>query len=366
MAQVIDTIYRSYSDLSTGGQIAGLKDPDHFCILSAGKHKALESNPFRSGDDAIVQIVGVQDKTIIGGISVFQNELVIDGEKKTGCFGSWLYISPKFRTSMYPVKVKHLMLGLSVDGLGTASAMAPATAKAHQLLHFPVFEMQQFAYVRKSRYFLKPKCKGITLLLGSIITDALLWGQRKIAEIIAYFKTRTYALREIDVIDDSILSEISKISESDGHRFRESHPPKWFKWVLSNDFRSPDICYKHIYGLYKRDELCGYFMVDMHNDHLSARYARIIDWMVPNVSENDEAYFLLRLASKLVKDIEYVAIVVDNPMSLKVMKGFKFYRQRRYPVAILIDRNKGVGKIAGIYDRKNWKIRPAMADVALF
>lgn len=357
----VATVMRRVADLATQEQIRGYEDPDRFCHVTDRKRAILEENPFCPSPESVSQIVGVVDNRIIGGVTSVWIDVSLDGTVHKGCFGSWLYVNPEFRSTMFAARAMALLPTLSPDGIATGSAFAVSAAEVVKGLGGSLRDFQEYVFVRKSGSFISGKFHKRPFLLCAL-ADAALWLQRTVAVVFSRCATHGFALRELE-LDDATVGRIAHLSESDRHRFREVHDRRWFDWVLNHDLREAGSFEKRIFGLFREGEMVGYVFA---NVNLADKHARIVDWQVPEAISSLLPYILIRIAGHLIRGLDFVSLVVEKPDDVKKLRRFKFYRRMAYPIGVLVAKNSSAASIPGIMDLDNWRLRPAMADVAMF
>ena len=356
----VATILRKVSELHSDELLSGFSDPDQFCVFKDCRLKTFEENPFLKSQDEVGQIVGALDNRIIGGIAILPLEYKIDNQIVRGVTGNWLFVNPEFRSTMYSTRVMAMLPTMYEYGLGTGGAIVDSAAQIEKSLGYTVWNPTDFHYVRTADDFLTARMPGLKGKLCAKPINIILWFQRKCADMVASYKTMGLSLCDLDCSDNKVIAQVARFVAADKHRFSEVHDERWFKWVLSHDTIKYYQGKRQLVGLKVGDDLVGFFMLSY-----SSTACRIVEWQVPESVEDLLPYLMIKVAKRYLKNLNHVAIILDDEKHVATMRRFGFFRSNPGASSIMIASRSKASEVNGIKDWHLWRRRPAMADASL-
>ena len=149
----VQTYYRTVDELASHGRFSDFQDLNSYLDFPQEKVAVFQRNPYLSSGQVTAQILGVIDGKIMGAVGAFPLPIVAEKDRyEVGAY-PLIHVHPDYRWTMYGVELVGKMMDLPVDKGMIGYGLSKQSLRLDRCLKIPLFDVKQFAYVRRSRHF---------------------------------------------------------------------------------------------------------------------------------------------------------------------------------------------------------------------
>lgn len=361
----ISTLLRSVAELRSDEKFAGLKDAYGLLDRSEYRLKTFEANPFLQDKNQPAQIIGVDSNGVVFGyIGPFPINMIADGQRLVAIAGDDLFVHQDYRKSGYALELMERIDNMSTDKISINTGLSDMAQRMCSLLDHINFKIIKFAYIKRINSLLSVVLSPRVVKWVAPIANSFLFLWRKFISIIAYFKTPSLCIKDVENISPEVLEEFQNLIQKDEHKFRQEIDSRWLKWVMENDFLDDAKKVKRLISVSTKGGVVGYFLV--RTSPRSGR-CRIIEWQLNSDYARYEQWIMLRVCAHLVKSADFVALSMSDADS-KNYKAFKrlLFRTKNQMLTIGVGEESPLKNISGYDQAQNWRIRPGMGDSCFY
>ena len=347
-------------ELSSHGRFSEFEDLNAYLDFPKEKVAAFQNNPYLTSGQVTAQMLGVVDGKIMGAIGSFPFHIIADQKCYEVCACPLIHVHPAYRRTMYGAELSQKTVDLPTDKATLNYGLSEKSARLNRYLGAPIFDIRQFAYVKRSRHFFKQRLPKTVSWFVCPMMDLAFWLHRVFVGIVVWLRTFRWKIERVDVNDEESLRSFCNMVATDEHHFREQIEPKWIQWVLMNDFFPSAMADKKLYCVKVKGKAIGYFMT-RRSEH-GAR-GRILEWQTVKGSESAIPWMLIRAAKLLIRNTDAVVVSVgaEENAVIKVLKKLLIPFTSQY--AIVGAREDSPLRAHDGWDQAvNWRVRPAMGD----
>ena len=356
----VQTYYRSVDELASHGRFAEFEDLNAYLDFPKEKVAAFQNNPYLTSGQVIAQMLGVVDGKIMGAVGSFPFHIIADQKCYEVCACPLIHVHPAYRRTMYGAELSQKTVDIPTDKATLNYGLSEKSARLNRYFGTPIFDIRQFAYVKRSRHFFKQRLPKAVSWFACPMMDVAFWFHRVFVGIVVWLRTFRWKIERVDVNDEESLSSFCDMVATDEYHFREQIEPKWIRWVLTNDFFPLAMADKRLYRVRIKGKTVGFFMT-RRSEH-GAR-GRILEWQTVKGYESAIPWMLIRAAKLLIRNTDAVVVSVGAEESavIKVLKRLLIPFTTQY--AIVGAREDSPLRTHEGWDQAvNWRIRPAMGD----
>jgi len=359
----VESIVRRVADLGNPDSLRGLSDPYGIAIRSSDVISAYKSNPSLANDECPAELLGVADGKIFAGVGFMPIRILADGSEYETSANPNTQVAAEYRKTGFALDILQFAIDCPRDRIRLDFYVSPSARKAIKLYGGVVFDIRQFAMVKKSSLFLKGRLNFPAWIRNMVCIglDALMFFHRAFVGLITMVRTIGWRMSMAD--DDENLNRFAELISEDTHRFKVMEDVAFLKWLLANDFCGKNVAQKHLWKVEKRGDLIGYVMMRQDGEGRG----RIIDWQIVKGKESLLARMLLFASKKLIKTTKAVVVSV-SATDLDLVKSFRHLLLPLPMQAATLGADDGspLRKHVGWEDANNWRIRPTMGDSGLY
>ena len=356
----VTTYYRTVDELSFHGRFAEFEDLNAYLDFPKEKVAVFQNNPYLSSGQVAAQILGVVDGKIIGAEGSFPFHIVAGQKGYEVCACPLSHVHPDYRRTGYGIEMAQKTVDLPADKATLNYGLSEKSARLNRYFGTPVFDVRQFAYVKRSRHFFKQRLpKAVGWFLCPLM-DVAFGLHRALVNVVVWFHTLRWKIEQVDVGDKEAIQQFCDLIATDEHRFREDMDPKGISWILTNDFFPATMADKKLYHVKIKDHVIGYFMT-RRSEH-GAR-GRILEWQTVKGEESAIPWMLMRAAKLLIRytDAVVVSVGAEEKTIIKVLKKLLVPFTTQHAV-VGAREDSPLRTHEGWDQAVNWRIRPAMGD----
>lgn len=356
----VQTYYRTVDELASHGRFSDFQDLNSYLDFPQEKVAVFQRNPYLSSGQVTAQILGVIDGKIMGAVGAFPLPIVAEKDRyEVGAY-PLIHVHPDYRWTMYGVELVGKMMDLPVDKGMIGYGLSKQSLRLDRCLKIPLFDVKQFAYVRRSRHFFSSRLPKAIRWLACPLMDVAFWLHRVFASVVVGLRTFRWKIEQVDVNDDAAFHTFCDMVTSDEHRFRQQVDSRWIQWVLTTDFFPLTMADKRFYCVKVKGQKIGYFMT-RRSEH--GTRGRILEWQTVKGSESAIPWMLLRAAKLLIRNTDAVVVSVgaEERAVIKVLKRLLIPFTTQY-VVVGAHKDSPLRTHEGWDQAVNWRIRPAMGD----
>lgn len=339
--------------------------------LSSVKRKAMGANPYLRSSADLGEIIGMCDGQEAGGEYVFPLRIKAGWRKYFVLAGSTLHVDPQFRKSGLGMDLPELRWQKSPHGIALGAGLSQMALPVHQLLDYNVFLLPRYLMLWKSRAVVEMKLPGTVGKLVALPIDAAIFVYAVMLRIAASIKLRGYRVREVAPSDDTALSAVAKLIESDIHSYCEVHDQQWLKWHLTESFSDDGPA--NLSVIERGDEIVGFYLTKRrfhaqasHRGFKNVWLGSIIEWQAASGYEHKLPWFLLNAALSLHKaKMDAVELPTDDVRLQKFFRHLGWRQVGEGNFVIKAGTGSPLENDANIKVQANWRLRPAMGDNGL-
>ena len=273
------------SDLGKNSRFAKFRDPSGQLRFSEAQKSVYLNNPFVSGRDFPIRIVGIVEDVVIGGISPLPLQIVADQKVYDVTAGCAIYVMDEYRNTGLGMDLPRLCMEQVADQVSLNAGLSARGRRLCKLLKAGVFDFTQYLYVRNSSSLVRQKLSGWKAVVVTTMWNVVAVAQRTILRLYGNWKLRGLQIKYLSVDDESVLQKICALIAKDTHRFRENVNSEFLRWALECDFLCYGVCKKMLMGIFKGDDLIGFVFGKSYAHKTSAR---IIEWQMVREYESLE------------------------------------------------------------------------------
>ena len=356
----VQTYYRTVDELSSHGRFAEFEDLNAYLDFPKEKVAVFQNNPYLTSGQVTAQILGVVDGKIMGAVGSFPFHVIADQKQYEVCACPLTHVHPDYRKTMYGVELGQKSLDMPADKATLDYGLSEKSARLCRYLNVPLFDIKQFAFVRRSRHFFKQRLPKAISWLACPMMDVAFWFHRVFVGIVVWCRTFRWKIERVEVDDEEAFRSFSDMIVADEHRFREEVDPKWMRWVLTSDFFPLSMADKRLYRVNVKGKTIGYFMT---RRSVKGARGRILEWQTVKGAESAIPWMLIRAAKLLIRNTDAVVVSVgaEEKAIIKVLKKLLVPFTTQH--AVVGARNDSPLRKHDGWDKAvNWRIRPAMGD----
>lgn len=356
----VTTFYRKVEELSDHGRFAEFEDLNAYLDFPKEKVAVFQNNPYLSSGNDVAQILGVVDGKIIGAVGSFPFRIVAEQKSYEVCACPLSHVHPDYRRTGYGIEMAQKTVDLPADRATLNYGLSKQSARLNKYFKTPVFDIRQFAYVKRSRHFFSQRLPKGVRWLACPMMDAAFWFHRLWVGVVVWCRTFRWKVERVDVQDEKALQNFCDMVATDEHRFREEVDAKGLRWMLTNDFFPLKMADKRLYRVSVKGNTIGFF-ITRRSEH--GERGRILEWQTVKGSESAIPWMLIRAAKLLIRNTDAVVVSVgeDEHAIIKVLKRLLIPFTTQY--AVVGARGDSPLRSHGGWDQSvNWRIRPAMGD----
>lgn len=348
--------------------------PEDYLYVDQLKVRALNANPFLWQVDSPAQEVGFVNGVAGGYNFIFPIDFCFDGIEYGGATGSSLNVQEWARSSSMGLELPVVGTDRSAkDAISVAASCSKMAIPVHQINGYKFFMMPRFIALWKSRSVLERFMgTGIMTKIFSRVIDAVLCVWAIVLGWAVKVKLRGLAFDEVLADDPEGMRQIAGLVAQDGHRFREMHDERWFKWHVTQSFSvdGPSRAF-----VIKRKGSPIAFIMFKKRFHAQASHrgfrnvwiGSINEWGAAKDEESILPWCIARAALDFRKDgMDVCEFVTVDPMLQKFVGrlGWCHVGESNYGVKVW-SKSPLIGQKQDLLNPDNWRLRPAMGDNGL-
>lgn len=362
MKRDVSKVRRKLADLHLPDVLAACEDPDDILIRDRIVIEAYQGNPFATSEHVLAQTVGIVGNRIIGGVGSMPFQLVADGCVYETAASPDIYVNPEFRSTGFALELIDDEWNTSKDKIEVDFYVSPQARKVFGLMGGAVFDIAQFAVVRKSALFFSKRLPRLASGIGCLALDFIFAVHRVFLRCLVGVKAFGCQLVEAD--DDISVQEFCKLVAENPARFRNHVTPEMLHWLREHDFKSATVAEKHLWRFVRKGKTLG-FVYTRYSDN--GQRGRALDWEMTPGNEPKTALMLLFTALRLVRGRSAAVISLSNADQSTVRKLKRWLPRLPMQAATVgVGTGSPLAKHEGWDNPKNWRIRPLMGDSALY
>lgn len=361
MKRPVKSIIRSVEGLSSNEVFEGLKNVDRLTIQGASVIDAYQTNPYLDSLEQPAEMIGVVDDTIIGSVGVMPMRMIADGKSYRTVANPDTRVDAEYRKTGYALDLIDFGFDNAADGIRVDFYVSESARKVMKMFGGTVFNIAQFALVKRSSLFFKDRLPKYVSWLGCAALDVAFFFHRLVIKVILLIKTSSWKMSITD--DEESLREFADLIATDSHRFRNDVSETFLKWIIAHDFRGIDIADKHLWRFICKNKTIGFVL--MRKDGTGR--GRLIDWQATSGNEALLPIMMLKAADTLLSKCK--AVVISASASDQNIVAYFSHKCPKLPTqaaVIAVSDSSPLQKHEGWQDQSNWRIRPTMGDSCLF
>jgi len=371
---MVKAIFQRKLSEKAADSFAGLADPFGVLGVSSCLQDVLSADPFADDADAVIQVIGSVDGKAVGSVRSIPLDVVVFGRRYKTAAGCEMFVSEEYRNTQYGLKLPMARLASTPNNFMVGASQSQMMIKVSEFIRSTIFYFPRRIMLFDSRAIVEQKVARPLWWLVRLAANVCLKVYWNIVGSISTLKNRGLSVCEIMADDAESLDVVAKMISADKHSCFEVHNAGWIKWHMTVSLSNQRPL--RLWLVKKGDLPYAFYMTKerfyeqaSHRGFKNVRLVSIVEWGcigdLEGTAERQMRWILLGGARRFCGVADAVEILATDIG----LDGF--LRNKLWPCVgqgnfvFKVGKGSPLEHIKGIYDRNNWRLRPAMGDAGL-
>lgn len=358
-----DYLHVSYNDV-INGYIPENDDYSLVTRLTEARFRAFFENPLLKDKNQPLLNLATVDNVICGRSTLFETQVVINGEIERAQSMSTLDVIEKFREYGLGPGLFSYASTKTEPKYVLCSGISDSAMPLYTMMRFKMLTFPRLMYFNNIRSLIESYgfSRGVSKCL-SFFANIPFKLVGCFNSLQAYLYKKTYTVRK----EYQIPKWVEDLTIRDKHKYKEAHTAEWLQWNLDYNFKGYPEDIQRFYTISKNDRPLGFFMIkERYRKEAGGKLkdiilGAIVEWGSYDESLLDESMINIIALSCFSSKVDIIEFASSDSSTVRKMKRRGFIQHGTARIA-LRDKTK---QLKDLNDIDNWRIRYGYADVIL-